>query len=701
MKKNFLFFALQICAVSYTAQTIYSNSFGNLSLQSYTTGSTPTLYSNIPAGFTLINDGLENNAGPSYNPNKPFQVSGLATDGWAVLYNAAENDTFLVSTSWLDTTQVSANRWVVTPAITNITANTVLTWLAKCPDPNYRDGYEVYATNKQGALVASDFTIGDRLFALADGNSGNGENPTWTRRSVPIGAFAGQTLRFAFRNNSKDLYQIWIDDIAVTNTPNNLDVSIGNDVEKKYILVNAGDSVKINLTNVGASAVNTLKLNYQIGNSSVNTENANFVNGGLNYGQVSRIKFQLPYSVSQPGLYALKVWVSTVNSLTASDQNQLNDTTRCLVTVQSSSPPKTVLFEQFVSAHNGEGPDAQERALALQASDVIVVNIHDQDSMRLNPAMPLLTDYKKNFATAMADRAYFGDAGTIAAERSYYSGHVAARKTSITPASVSIINKNYNAGTNLLSFTLKVDFTGEVRGDYRLNAYLTENQVGGPVSDNGINGYNQWNNFYTIPWSPYYQKGTYSSIANTYILNLGQYRHQNALVHAFDGAYGSSGTIPANGGTQGQSYQQTFTVNIPAQANGINKFNPDNLYIVGFVTEYSANPNERRVLNATKEKITANSEVVSLPEFAKNAEISVYPNPSTGLFYFNTDFKTGYYTIAVHDVLGRCMRLVDVANSERLQPLDLSMLPDGVYLLKISSGGRHFTEKVVLSGRQN
>lgn len=698
MKKNFLFIAFQALVCAYQAQIIYSNSFGNLSLQSYTTGITPTLYTSIPAGFSIINDGLENNPGPSYNPNQPFQVSGLTTAGWAVLYNATENDTFLVSTSWLDTTQVSANRWVVTPPITNIAANTVLTWLAKCPDPNYRDGYEVYATNKQGSLVASDFTIGDRLFALADGNSGGGENSSWTRRSIPIGSFAGQTLRFAFRNNSKDLYQIWIDDIAVLNTANNLDLTASSDVEKKYVLINADDSVKVTVTNLGASTINTAMLNYQIGNSSVNTQNFTFT-GGLSYGQARQLTFPLPYSVTQPGLYSLKSWISSVNQ--ASDQNLLNDTSRCLVTIQASAPAKTVLFEQFVSAHDGEGPDAQEKALALQASDVIVVNIHDQDSMKLNPSPALLGDYKRKNATAMADRAYFSDAAGVAAERPYYSTHVNTRKNAVSPASVSIINTSFNAGTNQLSFTVKADFIGEVRGDYRFNAYLTENQVGGPVSDTSINGYNQWSNSYNTPWSPYYQKGYYSPAANAYIMNLGQYRHQNVLVHDFGGSYGAAGTIPANGGTQGQSYQQTFTLAIPAMTGAINKFNPDNMYIVGFVAEYGSNSNSRRVLNAAGQKITANSEVVGLPEAKNRAELSVYPNPSSGLFYFSSGLRTEYYSITVLDVLGRCMRLVDVANSGQLQPLDLSMLPDGVYFLNIRSGQHYFTEKVVLRKGQN
>ena len=110
------------------------------------------------------------------------------------------------------------------------------------------------------------------------------------------------------------------------------------------------------------------------------------------------------------------------------------------------------------------------------------------------------------------------------------------------------------------------------------------------------------------------------------------------MVYAFNGAYGNSGTIPSNGGTQGQSYQQTFSVTIPVATNGINKFNPDNLYIVGFVTEHNDNKINRNVLNAVKEKVTGNSEVVAIKKVTGDLQLLVYPNPSSGIL--NLHFST-------------------------------------------------------------
>lgn len=694
MKKFFLLIAFLTGAGARAQQVIYSNNFDGLPLQTYTTAGFTAQYTNVPAGLNIINDGLGNNTGSLNNPNNPFHEPSLKTTGWAVTYNPLENDTFLVSTSWLDTTGLNVDRWVITPLISNISANTVLTWLAKSPDGSYRDGYEVYGTTNTGVLTAQSFAIGDRLFALADGNTTNGgENSTWTRRSVSLAALNGLQLRFAFRNNSKDMYQLWIDDLQVLTLSNSLDGTLSNAPFNKYILTNTSDSVHVNFKSIGATAVNSLNVSYQIGNSSTNSENFTFTSP-LNYGQSSLLKFAIPYSVSQPGYYAVKVWINSVNGVP--DQNPANDTTRYYITVQGSAPAKAVLMEQFTSANSVTGPDAQDKVLALQSNSIIVVNIHHQDSIYAASSSSLIIDYKRDLGTALIDRFYFDDLGTTTLERTYYASRSSMRKSAVSPAAISIINKSYNATTRELSFTVKADFVGEVKGDYRLNAYLTENQVCGLVTDTTINGYNQWNGLYDVPWSYYYLMGYYAPLVNAYILNALQYKHHNTLVHAFDGSYGNAGLIPSTGGTQGQSYQKTFTLTLPNYTTGINKFKPDNLYLVGFLAEYNADKNQRTVLNAVKEKLTTNPESVGIGELAKNLTISVFPNPSRGeLFIDSRLFETGYQ-LSLFNTLGQQLLIDRTKEGGSVERLDLSGFPTGIYFLKISSGKQHRTEKIVL-----
>ena len=686
MKKILIFIVFLVSVSQLVSQTQFSNSFGNLSLQTYTTTSSSVQYTNAPVIYSVINDGLKNNIGSAINPNLPFNVPAFKTTGWAVVYNALENDTFLVSTSWLDTL-VAVNRWIITPPITNITANTVLTWLAKSPDANFQESYEVYGTNKTGTLVAQDFAIGDLLFST------NSENSNWTRRSVSLGNFAGQTLRFAFKNNSNNKYQIWIDDIEVITLPNNLDGAVTGIETPKYILTNASDSIKVNVSNLGAININTLVLNYTIGNSSINTQTFTFANG-LSYKQTNLIKFSLPYTVSSAGNFKAKVWISSVNAI--QDQNQSNDTTFTYITVQSYSPKKSVLIEQFVSAYDGDCTDAQQKVLALQNDSVIIVNVHDLDSLKETNSTGILNTYKKNTATAMIDRTYFSGPESVSVTRPYYNNLVAKQLKTVTPASVSIINKTYNSVTKQLSFTVKADFIGDVKGDLRLNAYLTENNVSGPSSDISANGYNQLNNYYNVSWSPYYQLGIFSSTYSAYVLKPYQFKHHNTLVYSFDGSFGNPGLIPTNGGTQGQSYQKTYTLTVPTPTNSASLYNSDNIYIVAFLAEYSSNQNNRNVLNVVKEKITPNSEILGVQEEQGNSFISLFPNPSNGNMYINSPKSLNTYEIKAIDIMGRCVFIETLNQVGNQAQLDLSALNNGVYFLSISSENGNFIEKVII-----
>ena len=686
MKKILIFIVFLVSVSQLVSQTQFSNSFGNLSLQTYTTTSSTVQYTNAPVIYSVINDGLKNNIGSAINPNLPFNVPAFKTTGWAVVYNALENDTFLVSTSWLDTL-VAVNRWIITPSITNITANTVLTWLAKSPDANFQESYEVYGTNKTGTLVAQDFAVGDLLFSTTS------ENSNWTRRSVSLGNFAGQTLRFAFKNNSNNKYQLWIDDIEVITLPNNLDGAVTGIETPKYILTNASDSIKVNVSNLGAININTLVLNYTIGNSSINTQTFTLANG-LSYKQTNLTKFSLPYTVSSAGNFKAKVWISSVNAI--QDQNQSNDTTFTYITVQSYSPKKSVLIEQFVSAYDGDCTDAQEKVLALQNDSVIIVNVHDLDSLKETNSIGILNAYKKNTATAMIDRTYFSGPESVSVTRPYYNNLVAKQLKTVTPASVSIINKTYNSVTKQLSFTVKADFIGDVKGDLRLNAYLTENNVSGPSSDVSANGYNQLNNYYNVPWSPYYQLGNYSSTYSTYVLKPYQFKHHNTLVYSFDGSFGNPGLIPTNGGTQGQSYQKTYTLTVPTPTNSASLYNSDNLYIVAFLAEYNSNQNNRNVLNVVKQKITPNSEILGLQEQQGNSFISLFPNPSNGNMYINSPKSLNTYEIKAIDIMGRCVFIETLNQVGNQAQLDLSALNNGVYFLSISSENGNFIEKVII-----
>lgn len=700
MKRTFLVLLVlfQLNAIS---QIIYSERFGSSALQSYTASNGTGAYTLVPSGYSVINDGHNNNIGSNINANTPFNYSGLKKQGWVVGYNANVNDTFLVSTSWLDTNTHNVERWVITPPISITSANTVLRWSAMSPDNNYRDGYEVYTTTvTSGALTLNDFPIGNRVFALADGNTaGGGENSEWTNRSVNLDSYGGKTVRFAFRNNSKDRYQLWLDDIQVVTVPAAIDVAVTDVQVTKYNLINTPDSVHVSFTNNGAATVRNLVLNYTYDNSGIQSQVFSSTLGWGN-SSVNKVVFPMTYNFSSPGRYKVKAWVSSVNNL--SDQNNVNDTASFYTSIQSSPVSKTCLIEQFVSANNGDSPDAQERTRSIQSTTntVISVNIHANDSMELASMNVFMSDYKKASSTALFDRSYFSDVKSVAVAKSFYTAKTNKRLAAVTPVSVSIINKSYNSSTKLLSFTVKADFVSAVAGDFRINAYLTENNVYGKVSDTTINGFNQLNDYYSVPWSPYYQQGYYSSTANTHVLNAWLFKHQNVLVHAFDGAYGTNGVIPTTAITSGQSFTQTFSLTVPSSTNGAAIYNSDNLYIVAFVAEGSTDKNKRTVLNSVKEKLTSNAEVIGVEERMLDlAEgLQIYPNPSNGVvnLQLNKQQINKNLSLNIVDVLGRSVYTANLYTKTPLNAFDLSKLSNGAYFLIIDSEGKKTSKKLII-----
>jgi hypothetical protein len=658
-----------------------------------------TTYTTAPASYSVIDDGFKNNVGNSNAPNQPFNVASLKTTGWAIGYNSIEADTFLVSTSWLDTL-LTVQRFVVSPVINSIAPNSVLSWSAMSPDINFPEGYEVYVTtNTTGTLTASDFALADRLFYLADGNTaGQGEKSTWTKHGVSLAAYAGQNVRIAFKDISTNMFQLWIDDIKVENISNANDIALSTSPQLyNYNSVGASGAVYCKATNLGYNSISALTLNYSVIGQSNETQAFGFSTAMAPYA-VNEFTFSVPYNIATPGYYKLKIWVNNVNS--GPDNNTSNDTLNTYLCIVTSVPAKNILMEQFVSAYDGYSPDAQDKLKAVTNSSVIAINVHDGDSLATPTISNLISTYRKSLSTGMVDRKFFSDVNSVPVARTSYTNHIYQRSSLVVPVSVSISNKNYDSITRVLTFTVSANFVGEVKGDYRFTAYLTENNVYGPIIDTTYNGWNQLSFMYNVPFSPYFQQGYYISSQNGYLLTSVQYEHQNVLDAALDGAFGFFGAIPSTGGTQGQTYTSVYSYTLPATPPGQFRYIPQNMYIVAAVSEYDPDPNKRTVLNCTQDKMIAKSEsYVGVKELAFSSEFSLFPNPSygvTNILIPENSFKK-QVNISIVDLIGRTV--FDQNSNMRfgLIQLNVSSFETGTYFVILTDGETRSVKKLIIT----
>ncbi len=153
----------------------------------------------IPSDFTLIDaDGN--------TPSPDLSKYGFSVGTpWVAYYVEKEQNFVAASTSWYEKSGTSSD-WLILPPITVGSAESVVSWRAKATDSRYSDGYAVYVTTGEGLSVA-DFDTSAPLFST------KAEASAWTRHSISLAQYAGQTVRIAFVNNSTDCSVLYLDDI--------------------------------------------------------------------------------------------------------------------------------------------------------------------------------------------------------------------------------------------------------------------------------------------------------------------------------------------------------------------------------------------------------------------------------------------------------------------------------------------------------
>ncbi len=77
---------------------------------------------------------------------------------------------------------------------------------------------------------------------------------------------------------------------------------------------------------------------------------------------------------------------------------------------------------------------------------------------------------------------------------------------------------------------------------------------------------------------------------------------------------------------------------------------------------------------------------------AASEGISIYPNPTNGVVSVTLPYADVAHEVALYDINGR---MIDSKESNAQLQMDLSAYPNGVYFLKIKSGDKVITEKVV------
>lgn len=676
------------------AQVFFHEAWSNYTLTTYTTPSTVSSHTIPFSSWITFGNGWANATGPSINPNKPFHDPLLKNAHFAVYFDPELNDTLLVGTSWIDSSQYSVDRWIISPSVTVLNPNTVFSWMARSPDPNFRDGYSVYIlpstlTVYHPSVITSSYTP---AFSVPDNlTPGGGESVQWIKRSVDVSSFFPDGFKFAIRHQSKNRFQIHFDDFKVVGVSYQRDAAVSAFASNRCLLAGSSDSVRVMVENYSTVPINTITLAYKINNST--PYNQTFTLSTPLYFESERVfSFSLPFSYPAAGTYTLKAWIQSLNG--SADHYNANDTLTTYIYVLSQPIPRKSLVEISMSAKQKNSPAIMQYIQSCTSPSVIPLCMHINDSLERPQSLQWHAMFNARNTDFVQNRNYRFSKNSFIYPSNQYCP-VSANQNSLAPLDIYFTQTQYDSVTRVLTSVVNVSCAASLEGDYRIHVYLKENYVSGTLNDTLPNGFNQWNGLYTVPTSPWFQKGYFDPTVNAYVLNAWQYKHMHVFRHNLTPWPGLSGIIPGNGTSAGQVYTLAVSYTIPPKPSYAEINIPENIYLTAFVEEAHPKVPNRLVWNAASQKIWNKPEVVGMKNENLFANIKVFPNPFVNEIFVISGDKIRI--TEVFDITGKSITCKWKQIDDQAYRLEIhSEAPKGLYFIRIiSENGTVSTLKVM------
>jgi len=568
----------------------------------------------------------------SVNPH----VANLAGPTWSVFQKTATNKV-AVSTSWLSPI-TQDDDWLISPAISVPDSNTFLSWEAVTTDPNYRDGYEVRISTSDTAI--SSFSI----LALTVPK----ELTTWTRRSLKLNLYVGQTIYFAFRNNSIDVDNIRVEVLKNTN------VRVKNLVVEKYNHVNDYVDVQAIIENHGALPVTSCTFGYQFEDSLYS---ATF--NDLNIAPLSTrmLTHSIKLHGTKAGEYPFQANISNVNG--GIDEDPGDNVFSRYIYFLAEQLQKKVVIENICGTWCMWCPRGivyMEKLAALYPEWVIPIEIHYDDPMAfseyVNPLIAVIGGYPAGHL----------DRKILDVDPEVYEDFLDTLYSRAVPVEVGV-EATWDEATRALTVKAKghLSITSN-HNSLRFSCVLTENNVHGTDS-----GYEQYNVYSGGGYGP---MGGFENLP--FIVPADQMLYQfvaRAILGGFDGMENSiPDKVVAN-----KEFEMEFTYIVP-EAFDINDMNA---IVIALDSETG------EILNSARIKVTENVGVPSI----SHVKFNLYPNPATEIIRLEMDGQVASeLTLSIYDPYGRYIRSIgdlDVIKGKQIKDILVGDLIPGQYLLEI------------------
>ena len=607
----------------------------------------------IPANWVFINDGKV-----PYGVSSSAFAAKLQTQAWATILKAA-GDSCMGTTSYFTPTG-KADRWMITHSFT-VSPQMSLVWEDYANSTTYTDSLQILVSPTAGT-TASAFTT--TIYNAKGSTSG------FTAHAVSLNAYSGQTIRIAFRDNSTDQLNLYVDNVSAKVLPavdaalTNLTPANGSPLA--YGASGSNVTMTGKVSNYGSSALTSYNLKYQVNGGTVVSQ---AVTGNIASYGTATVTFSTPYTIPGTSAYNVKAWVEATG-----DANHTNDSATTTINGVSFMPKKRVVVEEATGTWCGwcvRGIVYMDSLWTAHPDDVSLVAVHNQDPMMISAydAKVTATPGFSGFPGVVVDRREVKDPSDLFTvwntERNYFGF-----------ADVTLGTATFSG--NNLTVPVNVKPAINLSGDYRLALVVTEDRV-----HNTSGG----------TWD---QHNYYSTQSQNLPLSNSEYNFQQLpatipsaqmyydfVARSITNVSGDASSLPATM-TAGTTYNKTYTVPVDAS------WSKSKMRAVVMLIRNS----DGAILNSANTRGSLGVSNVS----AGISRFSVFPNPANANASARIELsQSSNVSVEVVDVMGRVVAAIPAAQmgaGEHIVTLPVAQLASGVYNVKITTEGGTLTERL-------
>ncbi|MEL6635957.1 MAG: Omp28-related outer membrane protein [Bacteroidota bacterium] len=635
----------------------------------------------VPSDWVVENrDGQEAYDAPR---NYPFDQTAYRLDAWAITDINLGDERVAISTSLHGPDDNVTDRWLMSPKVVGIQADSYLFWDGYTDNLEGLDNGEIWVTT---SIAGSSPTAADFLTSNANRVHTFKLNPDdFQTYAIDLGAYAGEDIYFAFRNLSFIPARTILDNFEVKAAYSD-DVEVSKLTMPTYILSGPGQ-IRAQITSRSRAPITSLTLSYEVDQSgTIKTET--FSVGLDEFGDQVEVVFGEVLQFSEGG-HEVRVWVNTVNGNT--DVATVDNELLGFVSAINEPPLKRVLIQEYTGSWCGWCPAGTVILEEITAGDptFVPVALHFGDDMQIDESLEICGIAASGYPSASFDFQRFPGEGNVGVSRTQWFQRALSSLQSVVPVELDV-QHTYDRSTRELSVTVNTEFIGAVRDDLRLNVWVIEEEVTGPLDGVGNNGWNNANYSDDDPSSPYYGMGPF--------LDPSQFKHEHVFNASLTGTWGDPDAFPREI-QAGQNYSADYSFTLPTAAGAEQHWKAEDVHVVAFVSHFDVNPRNRYVLNAARgETLLVGTQDLSIPEL--NA-LAVQPNPARERAFVSVELsEASRLELSLTDALGRVVYAAAPATypaGTTTTTLDLAGLPAGLYVLRLQKeSGEWNTQKLLL-----